>query len=140
MDDDDTGFHDHDGSAGAVAVAAGVLLEERIVLDGAPNSLVIGPRGVDRFRRLPPRPLAAARAHGRLRSERGRRAPARAHKLRRGSPPAGGLSGVRGSSGEAARGGIYVFLVLRVWSGGRESYIRTLGGLVCRCHRPRMRT
>jgi len=43
MDDDDTGFHDHDGSAGAVAVAAGVLVEERIVLDGEPHRRVIGP-------------------------------------------------------------------------------------------------
>jgi hypothetical protein len=43
MDDDDTGFHDHDGSAGALAVAAGVLVEERIVLDGEPHRRVIGP-------------------------------------------------------------------------------------------------
>ena len=32
----DTGFHDHDVSSGAVAVVEGELLEERLVLGGAP--------------------------------------------------------------------------------------------------------
>jgi len=32
----DTGFHDHDVSQGAVAVVAGAILEERLVLGGAP--------------------------------------------------------------------------------------------------------
>jgi len=32
----DTGFHDHDVSQGAVAVVAGVILEERLVLGGPP--------------------------------------------------------------------------------------------------------
>ena len=36
MNDHDTGFHDHDLSAGAVAVAAGAVREERLVLGGAP--------------------------------------------------------------------------------------------------------
>ena len=34
MDDHDTGFHDHDVSAGAVAVVAGAVREERLVLGG----------------------------------------------------------------------------------------------------------
>ena len=32
----DTGFHDHDVSSGAVAVVEGELIEERLVLGGAP--------------------------------------------------------------------------------------------------------
>jgi predicted metal-dependent enzyme (double-stranded beta helix superfamily) len=32
----DTGFHDHDVSSGAVAVVEGELVEERLVLDGPP--------------------------------------------------------------------------------------------------------
>jgi hypothetical protein len=35
----DTGFHDHDISSGAVAVVAGELVEERLVLGGPPVSL-----------------------------------------------------------------------------------------------------
>src|SRR5213075_222518 len=35
----DTGFHDHDVSSGAVAVVAGELIEERLVLAGAPLRL-----------------------------------------------------------------------------------------------------
>jgi len=38
MNDHDTGYHDHDLSAGAVAVAAGAVREERLVLGGAPTS------------------------------------------------------------------------------------------------------
>jgi hypothetical protein len=34
MDDHDTGFHDHDVSAGAVAVVEGTLREERLVVGG----------------------------------------------------------------------------------------------------------
>jgi predicted metal-dependent enzyme (double-stranded beta helix superfamily) len=37
MDDHDTGFHDHDSSAGAVAVVSGAVREERLVLDGPPR-------------------------------------------------------------------------------------------------------
>jgi predicted metal-dependent enzyme (double-stranded beta helix superfamily) len=36
MNDHDTGYHDHDLSSGAVAVAAGAVREERLVLGGAP--------------------------------------------------------------------------------------------------------
>ena len=42
MHDHDTGFHDHDPSAGAVAVAAGGVCEERLVIGGAP---VVRPSG-----------------------------------------------------------------------------------------------
>ena len=37
LDDHDTGFHDHDHSAGAVAVVSGRVREERLVLDGPPR-------------------------------------------------------------------------------------------------------
>jgi predicted metal-dependent enzyme (double-stranded beta helix superfamily) len=36
MQGHDTGFHDHDVSQGAVAVVAGAILEERLVLGGPP--------------------------------------------------------------------------------------------------------
>jgi predicted metal-dependent enzyme (double-stranded beta helix superfamily) len=36
MDDHDTGFHDHDVSCGALAVAQGIVVEERLALGGAP--------------------------------------------------------------------------------------------------------
>jgi len=35
----DTGFHDHDVSRGAVAVVAGEVIEERLVVGGAPREL-----------------------------------------------------------------------------------------------------
>jgi hypothetical protein len=35
----DTGFHDHDVSSGAVAVVEGEVVEERLVLGGAPRML-----------------------------------------------------------------------------------------------------
>ncbi len=38
-DGDDTGFHDHDISSGAVAVVEGELIEERLVLGGAPRRI-----------------------------------------------------------------------------------------------------
>jgi predicted metal-dependent enzyme (double-stranded beta helix superfamily) len=37
MDDHDTGFHDHDRSAGAVAVLSGAVREERLAIDGPPR-------------------------------------------------------------------------------------------------------
>ena len=49
MDDHDTGFHDHDVSAGAVAVVEGAVLEERLRLDGGPRQVVFGPGGVFDF-------------------------------------------------------------------------------------------
>ena len=36
MDDHDTGFHDHDISCGALAVARGAVVEERLALGGPP--------------------------------------------------------------------------------------------------------
>jgi predicted metal-dependent enzyme (double-stranded beta helix superfamily) len=42
MDDHDTGFHDHDVSAGAVAVVAGRVREERLVLGGGTVDRVAG--------------------------------------------------------------------------------------------------
>ena len=36
MDDHDTGFHDHDVSCGALAVARGEIVEERLALGGPP--------------------------------------------------------------------------------------------------------
>ena len=36
----DTGFHDHDGSAGAVTVVSGAVREERLVIDGPPHKRV----------------------------------------------------------------------------------------------------
>src|SRR4029079_13738774 len=41
----DTGYHDHDLSAGAVGVAAGAVREERLVLGGAPARGAAHPRG-----------------------------------------------------------------------------------------------
>jgi hypothetical protein len=38
MDDHDTGFHDHDVSAGAVAVVSGAVREERLTIDGPPRN------------------------------------------------------------------------------------------------------
>jgi predicted metal-dependent enzyme (double-stranded beta helix superfamily) len=37
MDDHDTGFHDHDVSAGAVAVVSGGVREERLAIGGEPR-------------------------------------------------------------------------------------------------------
>jgi hypothetical protein len=37
MDDQDTGFHDHDLSAGAVAVVSGEVREERLAMGGLPH-------------------------------------------------------------------------------------------------------
>ena len=41
MDDQDTGFHDHDLSAGAVAVVSGAVREDRLVLGGPPRSRLV---------------------------------------------------------------------------------------------------
>jgi quercetin dioxygenase-like cupin family protein len=38
MDGHDTGFHDHDRSAGAVTVLSGAVREERLVIDGPPHT------------------------------------------------------------------------------------------------------
>jgi predicted metal-dependent enzyme (double-stranded beta helix superfamily) len=42
MEDHDTGFHDHDGSAGAVAVVSGAVREDRLRLGAEPLSRVVG--------------------------------------------------------------------------------------------------
>jgi mannose-6-phosphate isomerase-like protein (cupin superfamily) len=42
-EDQDTGFHDHDESAAAIAVVSGSVREDRLTLDGAPISRDIGP-------------------------------------------------------------------------------------------------
>jgi predicted metal-dependent enzyme (double-stranded beta helix superfamily) len=42
MDDHDTGFHDHDISSGALAVAQGAVLEERLALGGPPVARRLG--------------------------------------------------------------------------------------------------
>ncbi len=49
MDDHDTGFHDHDGSAGAVAVVSGAVREERLVIDGPPRNRTCAAGGVFHF-------------------------------------------------------------------------------------------
>jgi predicted metal-dependent enzyme (double-stranded beta helix superfamily) len=45
MDEHDTGYHDHDLSAGAVAVTAGTLCEERLALGGAPVTRTVSAGG-----------------------------------------------------------------------------------------------
>ncbi len=42
MEDHDTGFHDHDISAGAVAVIGGRVREERLAIDQPPRKRVFG--------------------------------------------------------------------------------------------------
>lgn len=42
MEGQDTGFHDHDGSAGSVSVVRGSLREERLCIGGPPASLELG--------------------------------------------------------------------------------------------------
>lgn len=48
-DDQDTGFHDHDLSAGAVAVVSGAVREERLVLGGPPTGTRVEEGGVFSF-------------------------------------------------------------------------------------------
>jgi hypothetical protein len=48
-DGNDTGFHDHDLSHGAVGVAAGHVREETLVLGGDPAVREVGPGGVFSF-------------------------------------------------------------------------------------------
>lgn len=42
-DEQDTGFHDHDLSSGAVAVVAGRVREDRLTLGGPPRTRIAGP-------------------------------------------------------------------------------------------------
>ena len=57
----DTGFHDHDGSAGAVAVLEGEVAEERLRLLEAPSTAVYGSGGVLAFG---PADIHRVRHHG----------------------------------------------------------------------------
>jgi hypothetical protein len=49
-EDTDTGYHDHDGSAGAVAVVGGQVIEERLRLNGEPAVRVAGTGDAFSFR------------------------------------------------------------------------------------------
>jgi predicted metal-dependent enzyme (double-stranded beta helix superfamily) len=49
MTDHDTGFHDHDGSAGAVAVVSGAVREERLRVGAEPLGRVVGAGGAFTF-------------------------------------------------------------------------------------------
>jgi hypothetical protein len=49
MHEQDTGFHDHDLSAGAVAVVSGTVREERLALDGPPRARVVSAGASFRF-------------------------------------------------------------------------------------------
>jgi predicted metal-dependent enzyme (double-stranded beta helix superfamily) len=49
MEDHDTGFHDHDRSAGAVAVARGAVIEDRLRLGRAPSSRTVAAGGAFSF-------------------------------------------------------------------------------------------
>jgi len=49
MDEQDTGFHDHDVSAGAVAVVSGSVREDRLVLGAPPTSRVVQAGGAFSF-------------------------------------------------------------------------------------------
>ena len=42
MEDQDTGFHDHDISSGAVSVISGQVREERLTVGGEPTGRVVG--------------------------------------------------------------------------------------------------
>jgi predicted metal-dependent enzyme (double-stranded beta helix superfamily) len=71
MDDHDTGFHDHDLSAGAVGVAAGAVREERLVLGGTPVERVVaagesfsfGPSDIHRVAHAPGAPAVTVHAY-----------------------------------------------------------------------------
>ena len=49
MEDHDTGFHDHDRSAGAVAVARGAVVEDRMLLGRPPASRTVAAGGAFSF-------------------------------------------------------------------------------------------
>jgi quercetin dioxygenase-like cupin family protein len=42
-EEQDTGFHDHDGSAAAIAVVEGEIVEERLAIGGPPRAATYGP-------------------------------------------------------------------------------------------------
>jgi hypothetical protein len=49
MDDHDTGYHDHDRSAGAVAVVSGAVREERLAIAGPPQKRTVAAGGSFHF-------------------------------------------------------------------------------------------
>ena len=49
MEDHDTGFHDHDRSAGAVAVTRGAVIEDRLLLGGGTTSRTVAAGGAFTF-------------------------------------------------------------------------------------------
>ena len=69
----DTGFHDHDVSGGAVAVVEGEIIEERLVMGGAPRRLHHRRGGDVRLRRL----ARASHAPGQRLRPRSRSTPTR---------------------------------------------------------------
>ena len=73
MDEQDTGFHDHDVSAGAVAVVSGSVREDRLVLGAAPSSRVRRPPAA----RSPSRPRTSTASSTRAPSRRSRSTPTR---------------------------------------------------------------
>jgi predicted metal-dependent enzyme (double-stranded beta helix superfamily) len=71
MDEHDTGFHDHDVSAGAVAVVSGAVLEERLAIGGPPYrreinagaSFHFSPAAIHRVRHAGPDPAVTLHAY-----------------------------------------------------------------------------
>jgi predicted metal-dependent enzyme (double-stranded beta helix superfamily) len=71
MDDHDTGYHDHDVSAGAVAVVGGSVREERLRIDGAPcdraftagQSFHFSPADIHRVRHMGSDPAVTLHAY-----------------------------------------------------------------------------
>ena len=71
MDDHDTGFHDHDLSAGALAVARGRVREERLVLGGLPaartaaagDAFTFGPSDIHRVSHAGAEPAVTLHAY-----------------------------------------------------------------------------
>ena len=71
MDDHDTGYHDHDSSAGAVAVVEGAVREERLRLGAAPlerfvragDAFTFGPSDIHRVRHAGDRPAVTIHAY-----------------------------------------------------------------------------
>ena len=49
MDEQDTGFHDHDVSSGAVAVISGSVREDRLVVGSSPSTRVVPAGGAFSF-------------------------------------------------------------------------------------------
>jgi hypothetical protein len=98
MNDHDTGYHDHDLSAGAVAVTAGAVREERLVLGGAPaartvstgGSFTFGPADIHRVSHAGSEPAVTLHAYSpplwRMGSYEGRAAPLVALLRRRAAP------------------------------------------------------